>query len=97
MKTILVIYTHNKIKNVGYQKRYAFVTESDVSVGDMIESPEYTTPMQVVKVLKTPYKYFNKETGKLSNSFNNSNQFETRELDIRDKKSNVIPAYRLEE
>lgn len=82
MKTILVIYTNFKIEKVGYEKRYAFNSSDDLKVGDMIKSPQYTTNMQVVKVLDESYKYFNKETGELSNNYKSSLQFEIREIKL---------------
>ena len=82
MKTILVIYTNvakgNKTKDV----RYSFNTESEVSIGDMIKSNNYTTAMEVVKVLDKSYKYFNRITGEMTDEFTNTNQYEIKELKI---------------
>lgn len=97
MKTILVIYTNNKITKVGYQKRYAFNTKSEAKEGDMIQSVSYNTCMQVVKVMDKEFKYFNKETGDLSNKFSNSNQYEIRTLEICDVQDNVIIGTRIKE
>ncbi len=77
-------------------KRYAFNTSSDLKEGDMIKSPLYDTPMQVVKVLSKSSKFFNKETGDLSNIFKNSNQFEIRELKIQKQDENIILACKID-
>lgn len=98
MKTILVIYTNTPIKkeNVGYTKRYAFNTSSEVKEGDMLKSPNYDTKMQVVKVLDTSFKYFNRTTGELSDTFLNSNQYEIREMKLTDNLQDVILASKVE-
>ncbi len=80
-KTILVIYTNCKIRP-SYEKRYAFNTSSNVKEGDMIKSPNYNTAMQIVKILDKPFKYFNKESGDLSNTYSNSYHFEIRDLEV---------------
>lgn len=82
MKTILVIYTNTKVDISNYKKRYAFNTNDNISIGDMLKSPQYATNMQVVKVLDRAFKYFNRATGDLSDEYISTNQFETRELKI---------------
>jgi hypothetical protein len=94
-KTILVIYTDVKVNDLVYNKRYAFNTESDVKEGDMLNSPNYSTKMQVVKVLDKSFKYFNKVTGELSDDYTNSNQFETRDLVIINAEQSAIIATKL--
>jgi len=88
MKTILVVYSNKKnLTPVEMMrlKRYAFNCNAAVKVGDILESSEYDTPMVVVKVLDTKYKYFNRTTGELSNDFNSTSQWEIRNLVIMDK------------
>ena len=92
MKTILVIYTDVEVADAGYTKRYAFNTHDDVVVGDMLKSSNYDSNMQVVEVLDECFKYFNKTTGELTNSLNNSFAFPIRELELRDENPNVIYA-----
>jgi hypothetical protein len=41
--------------------------------------------MQVVKILDTSFKYFNRATGELSNEFNSTEQWEIRTIVVRDK------------
>lgn len=93
MKTILVIYTANTVTNnstVAKYKRYAFNTKSDIEIGDLISSAAYTTSMQVVKVLSKSYKYYNAETGKLSDRFSSTKQWNIKELVIREDDSEVV-------
>lgn len=96
MKTILVVYSNKKnLTDVEMMrlKRYSFNCDADVEVGDILDSGEYDTPMVVVKVLNTKYKYFNRTTGELSNDFNSTSQWEIRELVILDKqKTNTVYA-----
>lgn len=89
-KTIVVIYTNIKLDNFGYMKRHVFNSLNDLKVGDMLKSSSYDTKMQVVKVLETSYKYFNKETGDLSNEYNSSNQFEVRNLRIAEVTDDIV-------
>lgn len=95
MKTVLLIYTQTKLEKVGYAKRYAFKTNEDLKEGDMLKSDIYTTNMQIVKVLEEDYKYFNKETGELSNEYKSTNQFEIRELKLLDKATDIVFATKL--
>lgn len=93
MKTVLVIYTSRKItgKEIDSFKRYAFNTEADISVGDMIESEDYGNKMQVVKILNNSYKYYNKNTGELSDEFTSSMQYDIKELKLEtEKEENVV-------
>lgn len=99
MKTILVVYSDRKMtkKELGYTKRYAFNTDADVEEGDMIKSIAYTTHILVVEVLDKAYKYFNRQTGKLTNTLDNSNLFEIKELKVIDKlDDNVVYGHKVE-
>lgn len=92
MKTILVVYSNTPVSKAeaGRMKKYSFNTSAEVKVGDTIESPEYTTKLQVVKVLDQAFKYFNSSTGELSNEFKASTQWEIRELVIREDRDEVV-------
>lgn len=83
-KTIFVIYTNVKKESGSYDKRYAFNTESEVKEGDMLKTDNYKTNLQVVKVLDKSYKYFNRETGELSDVITSTHQFEIRDIKIVD-------------
>jgi hypothetical protein len=93
MKTILIVYSGKanlSKKDIAGLKKYAFVSNSDLKVGDYIESKEYTTNMLVVKVLDEKFEYFNSATGELSNKFNSTAQWEIRELFIREEAETVV-------
>lgn len=49
---ITVVYTTRKLNayEISQQKRYAFIYNGQIKVGDMLRSPNYSTPMQVVAV-----------------------------------------------
>jgi len=94
MKTILVIYTNVLLtskKEIGTKKKYAFNVDLDtVEEGDLLDSPEYSTKMQVVRVLDSKYKYYNSSTGKLSNSFNSTSQWDIRTMIVREETDEQI-------
>lgn len=86
MVTILVVYSNKKNLSpaeMGRLKKYSFNTESDVKVGDMIKSPEYTESMVIAEVFDTCYRYYNSVTGDLTiDRPANSNVWKIRELVI---------------
>ena len=93
MKTIIVIYTNNRInstKEVNSKPKYSFNTEANLKVGDIIKSSQYSSNMQVVSVLDKCYRYVNCKTGDLSMECNSTNCFAIRELVIQDKEENRI-------
>jgi len=93
MKAIIVIYTNRKItsiKDMGAMKRYTFNTEADLKEGDMVKSPTYLTPLQVVKVLDRPFKYYNQTTGELSDIYTSTNQWVIRTLVIAPEPTDIV-------
>lgn len=93
MKTILVVYTAEKLTKKEHQtlKRYSFNTSCNIKVGDLLESEHYSTPMQVVEVLSKTYKYVNIKTGELSNKRQaNTSQVEIRVLKLATNSAEVI-------
>ena len=88
MKTILVVYTDVKLTKKEWvsKKQYAF-NSSTAKVGDLVQSDDYSTAMQVVMILDKCYKYVNLSTGELSDKRNSTNQFELRRLDIQRRRS----------
>lgn len=92
MKTIIVVYLNSYSSEERYAKRYVFNTDDDVKVGDILNSPKYDNNMKVVKVLAKVKKYFNKETGRLSNLYFSTMQFTIRELKIGEENKDVIYA-----
>ena len=63
MKTILVVYTNQElsVEQINNQKmqKYCFRTDSEVKVGDVLKSKNYTTNMVVTDVIDQDYKYYN--------------------------------------
>ncbi len=98
--TILVVYTdHYLNETCGYKKRYAFNVEAGtVSVGDLLNSPNYNNYMQVVKVLDKAYTYVNRSNGELKDEITNTNDFQIRKLNIVEGgEREVITATRMNE
>ena len=93
MKTILVVYTCEKLSKRDTQtmKRYSFNTKADVKIGDLVETKQYDTPLQVVEILDACYKYVDVNSGELSNKRKPSTkQFEIRELIINTSADSAI-------
>ena len=93
MKTIIVIYTNNRInssKEVNSKPKYSFNTEADLKVGDIIKSSQYSSNMQVIAILDKCFNYVNCKTGDLAMECNSTNCFAIRELVIQDKEENKI-------
>lgn len=93
MKTIIVIYTNTKINSnteINKKPKYSFNTNSEVVVGDMIKSPQYSSNMQIVGILDKCYKYVNCKTGDLSMECTSTNCFEIRELVIREQEESKV-------
>lgn len=101
MNTILVIYISKQSERITSKrelrskKAYAFNTSSEVEEGDLLESPEYTSNIQVVKVLDTSYKYYNASTGELSDSFSSTAQKEIAVLEVRDDDVDIVYASKI--
>lgn len=51
-RVITIVYTRRKLSalEIAEQKKYLFICEHEVKIGDMIESPTYATPCQVIDV-----------------------------------------------
>ena len=101
MKTILVVYiteklTVEQINNRKLQK-YCFRTNSDIEVGDILKSGNYTTNMVVTDVIDTDYKYYNKQTGEMRNEINSTNCYPIKTLVIRDDDETVVYAKKMED
>ena len=93
MQTILVIYTDFKIVNdqqIARNKRYYFNIDSDVKVGDLIKTFEYSTNIQVVKILNEAYRYYNGSTEELSNTFTSSLQWQIKTIQIYENKNIIL-------
>ena len=82
MKTIFVIFSsvNSVMEN---SKKYCFNTESEVNIGDIISSTEYTSKMIVTNILDKKFSYYNEITGELSNILMSTRQGEIKTLEIR--------------
>jgi hypothetical protein len=51
-RVITIVYTRRKLSalEIAEQKKYLFICEHEVRIGDMIDSPTYATPCQVIDV-----------------------------------------------
>ena len=51
-RVITIVYTRRKLSalEIAEQKKYLFICEYEVKIGDMIDSPTYATPCQVIDV-----------------------------------------------
>lgn len=60
-KVITVVFTKRRISalEIAEQKKYLFICEHDVKIGDMIDSPTYVTPCQVIDVSRSDSKPMN--------------------------------------
>jgi len=98
MKTIFVVYGNDtRAYNDCKTKRYAFNTESDVKVGDKLNSREYSSDMVVKEVLNTSFKYYNNLTGDLSNELTSTAFRDIKTMEIVDRDENVIYAIKVED
>lgn len=88
MKTIFVVFTNTAPQK--YDKRYCFNTDSNLKVGDIIKSPNYTTNLVVVEILDKQFTYFNRTTGELSNEINSTSDFPILELKVGEQDSSIV-------
>ena len=60
-RVITIVYTRRKLSalEIAEQKKYLFICEHEVKIGDMIDSPTYATPCQVIDVTWTNNKPVN--------------------------------------
>ena len=94
MKTILVVYTNTAltIQQVSKLQKYAFRTEEDLKVGDIIESKVYANKMQVVDVVDNDYKYYNAATGELRNDINSTKCYPIKKIVLREDDELIVYA-----
>jgi len=97
MKTILVVYSNERVSDDTKLKRYAFNTEADVEVGDVLKTNSYDTLLNVVRVLDEAFKYYNAATGKLSNTFDSTKMYDIKKLNVVDAFDDTIIATKVVE
>lgn len=88
MKTIFVVFSNTTPQK--YDKRYCFNTDSDLKVGDVIKSPNYTTNLVVVETLNKRFSYFNRTTGELSDEITSTSDFPILELKVGEQDSSIV-------
>ena len=96
MKTILVVYTNEclsveQINNRKMQK-YCFRTENEVEVGDVLKSNSYTNNIVVTDVVDADHKYYNAQTGEMTNTINSTKCYPIKTLVLREEDESVIYA-----
>jgi len=92
-KTIFVVYTNSVAAGVITNrnlKRYAFNTDSEVKVGDVVVSKDYDTRMVVVKILEKSYKYYDRVTGTSSNEITSTGMYEIKDIKVVDDVNNEV-------
>jgi hypothetical protein len=95
MRTIIVIYIATlervtSMKAIGTTKKYSFNTDADLKVGDIIKSPSYSNAIQVVAILDKAHKYYNSETGEMSDDYTSTHQWVIRTLIIRPEEADAV-------
>ena len=101
MKTILVVYTNekltvNKINNSKLRK-YAFRIEDNVEEGDILKSSIYSSNMIVTDVIDNDFKYFNSQSGELSNEIKSTMCYPIKTIELREENTNVVYAQKIED
>lgn len=96
MKTILVVYTDQKLSveqiNNRKMQKYCFRTENEVEVGDVLKSKSYTSNMVVTDVVDADFKYYNAQSGEMTNIINSTKCYPIKTLVLREEDENVIYA-----
>lgn len=100
MKVILVVYTNTvlSLKQVSDKKlvKYAFRTDEDLKVGDILSSKAYTSKMQVVDVIDNDYSYYNALTGELRNDVNSTRCYPIKKIVLREDDELTVYATKVE-
>ncbi len=99
MKTILVVFTKDenrtvKMANAAKDKKYCYVTEDDIIVGDVLGSPNYASYLLVTDVIEHAYKYYNSGNGSLTDEVNSANCYPIKEIKLN-KYEDCIMAYKI--
>lgn len=95
MKTILVIFTKDvnrsiKVANNSKDKKYCYITEDDIIVGDILKSPNYTSYLLVTDVIDHAYKYYNSNNGNLTDEIDSANCYPIKEIKLNKYEDVVI-------
>lgn len=93
IKTIFVVFTHMNGQvdlKCTTLKKYAFNTDANLKPGMRLASDHYSGQMVVTDVLENQYKYYNKETGQLSNLLDSTSYRTIKMMRITDKEYDVV-------
>ena len=100
MRTILVVFTNDTLTieqiNSRKMQKYCFRTESEINVGDTLKSNNYERKMVVTDVINTDKKYYNAQTGELSNEITSTKCYPIKTLELREENDNVVYAKKTE-
>lgn len=90
MKTIFVNFGDSK-------KKYSFNTNSEVNVGDVLETNAYDAKLTVIEVLDRAFNYVNLVTGDLTDEITGTNCFKIKLIKVIEAdETDVIVARRIE-
>ena len=96
MKTILVVYTDRELSveqaNNSKMAKYCFRTDSEIAVGDVLKSGKYTSNMMVTDVMDQDYKYYNSQSGSLTNDIDSTKCYPIKTLVTREEDDTVVYA-----
>lgn len=99
MKTILVVYTNENLSveqaNNRKMQKYCFSTKSEVSVGDVLKSKAYSDNMLVTDVIDKEYKFYNAQSGELSNDITSTKCYPIKEMILREENEEVVYALKV--
>lgn len=94
--TILVVYTNENLSveqaNSRKMQKYCFSTKSEVSVGDVLKSKAYSNNMLVTDVIDKEYKFYNAQSGELSNDITSTKCYPIKEIILREENEEVVYA-----
>ena len=94
--TILVVYTNENLSveqaNNRKMQKYCFSTKSEVSVGDVLKSKVYSNNMLVTDVIDKEYKFYNVQSGELSNDITSTKCYPIEEMILREENEEVVYA-----
>lgn len=99
MKTILVVYTNEKLTieqiNSRKMQKYCFRTKGEINTGDVLKSNNYEKTMIVTDVIDTDKRFYNTQTGDLTNEITSTKCYPIKELVISENAENVIYASKI--
>ena len=96
MNTILVVFSNENLSleqiNNRKMQKYCFRTESTITVGDILKSKFYSSNLIVTDEIGKEYKYYNSQTGEMSDSITSTKCYPIKELILREENEEAIYA-----